>query len=144
MGEKFFNQLAVTTSINFDSESFGKLFIRIFIGIFFMVNGVHFFMGGHAALATLGKILGMVGINFSPVLFGGVLAAIHIVCGLTLIIGFLFRTSCFLLGLISFLKALIALFAGKNILNDVAHIFTLSMVTVGMMFIGGGKFSAKK
>jgi putative oxidoreductase len=109
-----------------------------------MVNGVYFFVCGHAALAVLGTVFGVIGIHFSPILFGGMLAAMHIVCGLTMVMGFFFRWSCFLLGSISLLEAAIAIFMGKSILNDVAYIFIVSMVTFGLMFTGSGKFSATK
>jgi uncharacterized membrane protein YphA (DoxX/SURF4 family) len=128
-------------SIKFDSENFGKLFIRLFVGIFFAVNGVHFFVCGHKSLAILGAIFGMIGIKFSPVFFGGLLAGVHIVCGLTVIIGFLFRTSCFLLGLISLLEGIIAIYTGKCAL-DSAPMLTIGMVTLGLMFTGEGRFSA--
>ncbi|MDR2436438.1 MAG: DoxX family membrane protein [Puniceicoccales bacterium] len=134
----------MSASINFDSENFGKLFMRLFLGIFFMANGVHFFAYGHSALAILGKMLGAIGIHFSPVIFGGILATIHIVCGLTVVIGFFFRTSCFLLGLISLLKVAVAILAGGSITNDTAYAFTVGMTMFGMMFTGGGRFAAGK
>jgi putative oxidoreductase len=134
----------MSASINFDSENFGKLFMRLFLGIFFMVNGVYFFIHGHTALAILGKILGVIGVHFSPVIFGGILATIHIVCGLTVVIGFLFRTSCFLLGLISIFKVAITLLASGSITHDSAYAFTVGMTMFGMMFIGGGRFVAGK
>lgn len=133
----------MSTSINFDTENFGKLFIRIFLGIYFVVIGVHFFVSGHDALIVLGTILKILGITFSPIFFGWVLASMHIICGMTILIGFLFRISCFLLGSVTLLEAIIALYTDKNFINGVAHIFLLSMILFGMMFVGGGRFSAK-
>ena len=134
----------MSTTINFDTENFGKLFIRFFIGVYFAITGVHFFVGGHNALVLLGKILQVLGINFSPMLFGVILASMHIVCGMTILLGFLFRSSCFLLGSITLLEAVIEIYMHNSIFNRVLPTFLLSMIIYGMMFIGKGKFSVTK
>ncbi|MDR0595726.1 MAG: DoxX family membrane protein [Puniceicoccales bacterium] len=134
----------MSTSINFDSENFGKLFIRSFLGIFFIVKGVHCFANGRTALTTLGTTFSLIGVHFSPLLFGAVLAILHITCGLAIVIGFFFKLSCFLLGAISLLGTIAAGFPSKSIINSSTYMFTISMVTTGMMFIGSGRFSVKK
>lgn len=134
----------MSTTINFDSENFGKLFMRFFVGVFFVIIGVHFFVCGHNALIMLGKLLGLLGINFSPILFGTILASTHIACGMTILIGFLFRVSCFLLGTVTLLKAIIAFYVHIDMFNITLPTLTLSMILYGMMFIGGGRFSAQR
>jgi uncharacterized membrane protein YphA (DoxX/SURF4 family) len=85
----------------------------------------------------------MTGIGFSPMFFGEVLAIINIICGLTAIMGFLFKTSCFLLGLTFLLETIAAALIGKGTFSCIVPGFTIGMVTFGLIFIGSGKFSVK-
>jgi hypothetical protein len=48
------------------------------------------------------------------------------------------------LGTISLFGAIAAGFPSRSIINSSTHMFIISMVTIGMMFIGSGGFSVKK
>ena len=131
-------------TINFDSENFGKLFIRFFLGVYFIVIGIHFFVSGHSALVFISKVLKVLHFKFSPMLFGSSLASIQIVCGMTVLLGFLFRLSCFLLGSVVLLDAIIAFYMHNNVFSSILPTALLSMILFGMIFVGGGKFSVSK
>lgn len=134
----------MSTTINFDTENFGKLLLRLFVGGYFVILGVNFFVDGHRALILLGRITNILGITFSPIFFGSAFAMMHIVFGMTILIGFWFRLSCCLLGTITMFEAIIAAYTHARIFGIVLPTLVLSMVVYSMMFIGGGRFSAAR
>jgi uncharacterized membrane protein YphA (DoxX/SURF4 family) len=128
----------------FNREDFGKLFIRLVLGIILAAKGVMFLIEGQSFLAMLGKNLSIVGITFWPLFLGGVIAICHIVCGITVALGAFFKTSMFLFGTFFLLEAIFKYHTGSNLIGKVAYLVMLSAVMYGFMFIGSGSYAVQK
>ncbi|MDR1528585.1 MAG: hypothetical protein LBS22_03315 [Puniceicoccales bacterium] len=128
----------------FNRENFGKLFIRLVLGIVLAAKGVMFLIEGQSSLAMLGKFLSIVGITFWPLYLGGVIAICHIVCGITIALGAFFKTSTFLFGTFFLFEAAFKYHAGNNLTGEVAHLAMLSALMYGFMFIGSGSYAVQK
>ncbi|MDR1303188.1 MAG: DoxX family membrane protein [Puniceicoccales bacterium] len=126
-----------------EKENFGKLFIRLFLGLFFVASGVRYFSGGISALQTLGAIFSAIGITFWPVIFGIISAVILVLSGMCFLIGFFYRLNCGLLLAIYFLKALgngsglKNFFDGEFLLN-----ILIALLLFAFLFMGAGRFSS--
>jgi uncharacterized membrane protein YphA (DoxX/SURF4 family) len=131
------------SSVSFDSENFGKLFIRTFFGVFFIATGIHFFTHGHGNLIAIGAIVKWLKIGLPPMFLCETLAVVNIIFGLTVIIGFLFRMSCFVLALASLLETVASMLANHGAFNVSAPTLAIAMAMLGFVFIGSGKFAVK-
>ncbi|MDR2777092.1 MAG: hypothetical protein LBB17_03575 [Puniceicoccales bacterium] len=132
------------SSLHFDREDFGKLFIRLVLGITLAAKGVMFLVEGQSFLTTLGKNLSIVGVTFWPLFLGGVIAICHIVCGITMAIGAFFKTSTFLFGTFFLLEAAFKYHIGSNLSGKISYLVMLSAVMYGFMFIGSGSYAVQK
>ena len=129
----------------FEKDNFGKLFLRLSIGSYFIASGVKYFAGGWIFLRSLGEIFKFLGLNFWPGFWGVVSATILILSGMSFLIGFFFRINCAILSLIFLLKTLVSWFLDKNYWN-VEFLFNLNLffILISFIFIGAGQFSADK
>ena len=127
------------------SENFGKLFLRVMIGSYFIALGVKHFAGGWSMIETLGKIFSTIGITFLPKMFGVVSALILILSGMCFLIGFFFKANAFLLFVIFLIKSILYWKISHNYWNvDFLYSFILSIVLISCIFIGPGKYSSDK
>jgi uncharacterized membrane protein YphA (DoxX/SURF4 family) len=126
-----------------DKENFGKLFIRLVIGLFFIALGIRYFSGGMFSLRALGAIFNAIGIAFWSGLWGTFSAVILILSGMCFLIGFFFRTNCGLLLLVFFLKALATWTALENFFDDEFLLSaSLAVMLFSFLFMGAGRFSS--
>ncbi|MDR1434840.1 MAG: DoxX family protein [Puniceicoccales bacterium] len=126
-----------------EKENFGKLFIRLFLGLFFIASGIRHFSGGISALRILGSIFNAIGITLWPGLWGTFSSVILVLSGMCFLIGFFYRTNCGLLLLVFFLKALTNWYLSKNFFDGeflLNALITLSLFA--FLFIGAGRFSS--
>jgi uncharacterized membrane protein YphA (DoxX/SURF4 family) len=126
-----------------EKEHFGKLFIRLFLGLFLVALGVRHFSGGLSALRTLGAIFDVIGITFWPGFLGTCSAIILILSGMCFLIGFFYRLNCGLLLLIFFLKAVISWRLADHFFNT-EFLFNalIALLLFSLLFIGAGRFSS--
>jgi putative oxidoreductase len=126
-----------------EKENFGKLFIRLFLGLFFVASGVRYFSGGVSALQLLGAIFNVIGITFWPIIFGIISAVILVLSGMCFLIGFFYRLNCGLLLAIFFLKALGNGYSLGNFFD--AEFLLNILITLSLfafLFMGAGRFSS--
>lgn len=128
----------------FNGENFGKLFIRVILGLILTAKGIVFFVDGQMALLTLGKILNVIGITFWPLYFGWIIAVICVLCGVTFAIGAFFKTSTFLLGTITLLEAAFKYYINFPLMDTVAYAAIPSVVMYGFLFIGPGTYAVDR
>jgi putative oxidoreductase len=126
-----------------EKENFGKLFIRLFLGLLFVASGVRYFSGGISALQVLGAIFSVIGITFWPIIFGIISAVILVLSGMCSLIGFFYRLNCGLLLVIYFLKALGNRSGLKNFFEaEFLLNILIALLLFAFLFMGAGRFSS--
>jgi uncharacterized membrane protein YphA (DoxX/SURF4 family) len=126
-----------------DKENFGKLFIRLTVGLFFVALGIRYFSQGMTSLQILGAIFYAIGITFWPGLWGVFSAVILILSGMCFLIGFFFRTNCALLLLLFFFKGLAVWGSSRNFFDaELLLNASLSVLLFSFLFMGAGRFSS--
>jgi uncharacterized membrane protein YphA (DoxX/SURF4 family) len=126
-----------------EKENFGKLFIRLFLGLFFVASGIRYFAGGISALQGLGAIFSAIGMTFWPAIFGIFAAVILILSGMCFLIGFFYRLNCGLLLLVFFLKALANGYRWQNFFDaEFLLNILIALLLFAFLFIGAGRFSS--
>jgi putative oxidoreductase len=128
----------------FDKEGFGKLFVRVILGMIAMAKGIAFFVQGKGALVAAGNILSLIGINFSPLFFGFCVAIVCVVCGITFAIGAFFKTSAFLLGSVILLDALLHHYTKTAAVDVVVTTIGVAATLYGFVFIGAGPHAVQR
>ncbi|MDR2807082.1 MAG: hypothetical protein LBB11_02915 [Puniceicoccales bacterium] len=125
-----------------EKENFGKLLIRFFWGLFFIILGIRYFAGGMATLKTLGSIFNNIGIHSAIGFWGIITALVLILSGICFFIGFFFRTNCCVLLFIFFLKVLTYRHTLQSFFDE-AYLLDVSMALLlfSFLFIGAGRFS---
>ena len=126
-----------------DRPDVGFLLMRVIVGAFMIAHGVGKLMGGPDRMEGVGESMEILGLGFAP-LFWGFLAAITMtVGGFFVMIGFLFRLSCFLLFLTMVVATLTELDSGEGLLGA-AHAIKTGTVFLGLLFIGPGRYAINK
>ncbi|MDR1413882.1 MAG: hypothetical protein LBI56_03020 [Puniceicoccales bacterium] len=128
---------------SFDRESFGRLAVRLILGVILAAKGVMVFVGGKSIFLTIGKISAVSGVQWLQ--YGAwVIAVLSIVCGVTFAIGAFFKASTLLLGTIVLLEAVCKHYIGYPFINGISNILMLSVAIYGFLFIGSGSYSVQK
>lgn len=124
----------------------GLLFMRIGLGLAYVVHGSGKMFGGPAKWSELGgsmELLGL-GVNVGPTTIWGFLAAFsEFAGGILLILGFLFRPAAILL-LFTMIVATITLFKAGQDFTAFSHPLKMAFVFFGLVFLGAGRFSIDK
>ena len=118
----------------------GLLIFRLGIGGMFMWHGFPKITGGVVKWAALGKSMEVLGINFTPVLWGFMPGFAEFVGGLFFALGFMYRPACFLLAS-NMLVAFITQMLGGTGLIKAAQSFEDGFSFIGAFFVGPGKYS---
>ncbi|MBU1043086.1 MAG: DoxX family protein [Candidatus Omnitrophica bacterium] len=129
--------MAQNSSDNFRDQ--GLLFLRVGLGIMFIMHGLPKMLGGPEQWAGLGMAMANLGINFAPVFWGFMAAFAELVGGICLLLGFMFRPACGLLTFTMIVAALFHLKKGDGIMGA-SHAIELCIVFLGLIFIGAGKY----
>ncbi len=128
----------------FQRQDFGLLTIRVSLGIIMMIHGVPKFLGGTEVLEKVGSAMTYLGIDFAPVFWGFMAAFSEVLGGSLLIIGFLFRPSCFFLGFTMAVATLLNFSIGSDFGSITSHPLSMAFLFFSLMFIGPGKYSVQK
>ena len=121
----------------------GLLILRIGIGVMMMVHGFPKIMGGLDKWTALGGSMKVIGVDFTPTLFGFLAAATESFGGFLLVLGLFFRPVSMLLAFPMLIAALVHFSKGEGILGA-SHAIELAIVFLALIFIGPGKYSVDK
>ena len=121
----------------------GLLILRVGIGVMMMVHGFPKIMGGLDKWSALGGSMNVIGINFTPTLFGFLAAISEGLGGFLLILGLFFRPVNMMLAFTMLIAALVHFSKGDGVLGA-SHAIELGVVFLGLIFIGPGKYSVDK
>jgi putative oxidoreductase len=121
-------------------KDFGLLFLRIGIGLMFVLHGLPKIAGGEEVWQKLGEAMQVFGIYEYQVVWGYMAAFVECGGGVLLFFGLLHRVTCVLL----FITMLVA-FASHIFNGDgfglSSHSIELAILFFSLIFIGPGKFS---
>ena len=122
----------------------GLLFMRLGLGIMFMLHGLPKLMGGPDKWKGVGMAMGNLGISIYPAFWGFLASVTEGVGGMLMIIGIFYRPVCLLLAFTMLVATLQHYKAGDNFMAKTSRPLELGIVFLGMAFIGPGRFSVDK
>lgn len=133
----------------FRHPDLGLLIIRAALGFILLYSGYTKFMGGEETIHAVGLNINYLGLDVTPgtisTLFFGVLAAgIEVVCGLGLIVGYLFRSSSVALFMVMVVATLMKLDTSHGDPKEFGYPLVMALVLLGLLFTGSGRVSLQK
>jgi len=127
----------------FDSQerriNFGLLVMRFGLAAVLLVHSLPVLMGGAAYWKSVGTSLNFINIGIPPKVLGFVIMLFESLCGVSLLSGFLFRTSCVILTVLYGLYFFNYLNIGYKTLT--LYSFGLALVFIGLMNTGPGRYA---
>ncbi len=121
----------------------GLLILRIGIGVMMMVHGFPKIAGGLDKWTALGGSMKVIGIHFTPTLFGFLAAISEGLGGFLLILGLFFRPVNMMLAFTMLIAALVHFGKGEGIMGA-SHAIELGVLFLALIFIGPGRYSVDK
>jgi len=123
----------------------GLFILRVMAGLTMILHGIPKFIGGAGVLTSVGKAMSMYGIDFNPLFWGILAAAVETVCGLLVVLGLVFRPAALLLFFV-LLTALLSMHPTFSLsaFGDFAHPWIMMWIFVGLFFTGPGAYSIDK
>ncbi|MFA5256551.1 MAG: DoxX family protein [Opitutales bacterium] len=123
----------------------GLLILRVMAGLTMILHGIPKFIGGADVLTKVGSAISMYGVNFNPLFWGILAAAVETVGGLMIVLGMAFRPAAFLLFFV-LLTAFLSMHPTFNLFKfgDIAHPWIMMWIFVGLFFTGPGEYSISK
>lgn len=127
-----------------NNPNIGLLIIRLAAGIIFIAAGIPKFAGGAESLKGVGSSMAIFGIDFAPLLWGGMAATAELVGGLLIILGVCTRISSFFLFFTMVVAAAVKIHGGGDIIKEAGYPIVLAAVSLGLVFTGSGRFAVKE
>ena len=127
----------------FEKQDFGLLLFRVLFGICLMVHGVCSLRSG-AALKHLGEAATAVGLPFSSIFWGIIVALLLITCGIFTILGFYFRCAMATVSVMGLLGAWQRMSLAFFFVSPYAPSALMIFIGLTFLFIGPGRFGVKK
>lgn len=121
-------------------RNIGLLIIRIGLGILFALHGYPKVFGGPEKWVEVGMSMQQLGIEFAPMFFGFMAGVIELFGGLFMVFGIFYTPTMILLALLMGVTALQNIAAGQG-LTEFSHPLEMTLVFLGLLFIGPGQYS---
>jgi len=122
-------------------EDLGLLILRGGLGFFFILHGWPKLVGGPDTWTALGKAMGVLGIDFLPVVWGFAATVAELVGGIALILGYMTRPAAALLAFTMVVAALKHVAAGDPFLMRSSRPMELAVVFIALVILGPGRHS---
>ena len=120
------------------------LFLRVGLGIMFIIHGAPKIMGGPAAWAQLGKAITLIGLHGYPKIWGFMAAFSECFGGIFLVLGLFFRPACILLTITMLVASTKLLKEHQNFQQTASRPIELAIVFASLIVIGPGRYSVDK
>lgn len=127
-----------------DKPDLGFIIVRVVVGVIFVAAGIGKFLGGSSTLTGVGESMGLIGIDFAPLIWGVLAALVETVGGFLLVIGFLFRGAAFFLFLTMLLATFLKIDGGAEFVSGIGYPLAMAAITCCLMFTGPGKIAVQK
>ncbi len=125
---------------HYPSRDLGLLFLRIGIGVMFMLHGWPKITGGVEMWTKIGGSMANLGIDFAPAFWGFMAAFAEFFGGLFLVLGLFFRVTNFLLVFTMIVAAIVHL-KGDDGFGGASHAIEAGILFFSLIFIGPGRYS---
>ena len=122
----------------------GLLVIRLGLGVQFILHGYPKIVGGPEVWTRLGGAMSNFGIDFAPGFWGFMAALAEFGGGILLLPGLLVRPAAILLAFTMLVASTFHLSNGDPFVQTTSRPLELLVVFVGLVCIGGGRFSLDK
>jgi len=121
----------------------GLLFLRLGLGISFLIHGIPKIVGGPDKWAGLGGAMGSLGISVFPAFWGFMAALSESLGGMLLILGIYFRTASLFLAVTMAVALQMHINRGDPF-TVYSHALEDGIVFLALLLIGPGKYVLKK
>jgi len=122
----------------------GLLILRIGLGAAFIIHGLPKLTGGPKLWPSLGKSMGLIGIDFLPTFWGFMAAFSEGIGGVLLVLGAFYRPVCLLLTFTMCMATLVLASPKNRDFKEYSNPLKLAVVFFGLAFVGPGRFSIDK
>jgi putative oxidoreductase len=123
----------------------GLLFMRLGLGVAFIIHGLPKLTGGPKVWAGVGAAMGNIGIHRWPEVWGFLASVTEGIGGVLLILGAFYRPVCLLLAFTMTLATLqLSSDAKTRNFNTYSHPLKMAVVFLGLAFVGPGRLSVDK
>jgi putative oxidoreductase len=116
------------------------LFLRVGLGLMFVLHGWPKLAGGPAKWEALGQAMAVFGITVVPVLWGFMAAFSECIGGVLLALGLLFRPAAGLLAFTMLVAAMRHISRGEGVMSA-SHAIEDGIVFVTLLLLGPGRFA---
>jgi putative oxidoreductase len=123
-------------------QSTGLLLMRVGVGAMMILHGYPKIIGGPQKWTKLGANMKYFHLTAYPEIWGFMAAMAEGLGGLLMVLGFLFRPSCFFLLCTMIVAAVMHL--AEDGVKDASHAMELGFVFLGLFILGPGKYSIDK
>jgi putative oxidoreductase len=121
-------------------KDFALLWMRVGLGVMFVIHGWPKIQGGPAMWTGLGAAMGNFGITAVPVVWGFLAALSEFGGGICLVLGLAFRPACIMMAATMIVAAMHHLAGGDGVMTA-SHAIEAGVVFLGMLFLGPGRYS---
>ncbi len=120
----------------------GIFILRVGLGVMFVVaHGLPKLLGGPERWEGVGNAMKLVGIDFSPALWGFLAGSIEVIGGVLLVLGVFVRPAAFSLVCMLTIATLQVLSRGEGLYSSNAQSLQVGIACLALVFLGCGKYA---
>jgi uncharacterized membrane protein YphA (DoxX/SURF4 family) len=127
----------------FDRPDFGKLLVRVVLGLIFAWFGVKMLGGGKSALVILDQPFPILSYTVAPRTWILCVAVVYLIAGILFMAGSFFRTSCVALAAVELVLIRQTIFTAPAEVDLMLLHVVLMAVNIGFLFMNPGRYSAR-
>jgi putative oxidoreductase len=119
------------------------LFLRVGLGVMFVIHGLPKIIGGPAHWTELGGAMAYVGMKSFPMFWGFMAAFAECFGGIFMVLGLFFRPACILLAITMLVATTMHVKKGQSF-GQYSRPLELAIVFAAVSIVGPGKYSIDK
>ncbi|MDR2664117.1 MAG: hypothetical protein LBB14_01115 [Puniceicoccales bacterium] len=127
----------------FDKPDFGKLLIRVVLGLIFAWFGVKMLSGTRSALVILDRPFSLFAITLPPRSWICSVSVVYLIAGVLYMAGCFYKSCCAALTVVELVLIRQSVFADASQVDLMLLHVVLAAVCFGSIFINPGRFSAR-